>query len=206
MNKIRKHIEILTEEASAEAALKLILPKIVGKEATVNIIAHQGKGDLQKKLPGKLAVYAKLFRQGQKVVVLLDRDKEECLSLKAQMERFAHQAGLITKTGKQLDNEFVVINRIAVEELEAWFLGDEKAVCTAYPKLGSFPRTLQRKNPDAIKDPFETLASLLRSAGYRSLGGKIELSRKVAACMETNRNRSASFRIFCDGIAACLKG
>jgi len=47
---------------------------------------------------------------------------------------------------------FQVINRIAIEELEAWFFGDWPAMCAAYPKLdASVPKRAGLRDPDAIK-------------------------------------------------------
>ena len=47
---------------------------------------------------------------------------------------------------------FQVLNRIAIEELEAWFFGDVQALNQAYPKT---PKTLghksRYKDPDSIK-------------------------------------------------------
>ena len=50
----KKHLEILTEEPSAEVALRFLLPKIVGANATYKIITHQGKYDLLKVSPQKV--------------------------------------------------------------------------------------------------------------------------------------------------------
>lgn len=205
MSTQKPHLEILTEELSAEAALNKLLPKIVGQAATIKIIAHQGKGNLLKDLPAKLKAYSKTFHTSQKILVLLDRDKEDCAGLKKKMEEKAKQANVLTKSAANTGQAFLVANRIAIEELEAWFLGDERAVCAAYPKLRAFPKEFSRKNPDMIKNPFETLESILRKAGYRNIGGKIELSRKIATHMDASRNRSASFKAFCDCISACLR-
>jgi hypothetical protein len=47
----------------------------------------------------------------------------------------AISAGLITKSSCQKDKSFQVLNRIVVEELEAWFFGDVQAIRQAYPKV-----------------------------------------------------------------------
>lgn len=47
---------------------------------------------------------------------------------------------------------FQVLNRLAIEELEAWFFGDVAALHSAYPRV---PSTLGRRSryrdPDAIR-------------------------------------------------------
>ena len=70
-----------------------------------------------------------------KIVVLIDEDREDCLKLKKQLEDIAISAGLIPKSSCQKYKSFQVLNRIVVEELEAWFFGDVQAIRQAYPKV-----------------------------------------------------------------------
>jgi hypothetical protein len=92
-----------------------------------------------------------------------------------------------------------VINWLAVEELEAWFLGDIDAVRAAYPRV---PRALPRRSPfgdpDAIAGgTWEALERVLQEAGYHRGGlEKIRAAREIAAQMEPGRNRSRSFQGF----------
>lgn len=199
----KKHLEILTEEPSAEAALRLLLPKIIGDRATWKIITHQGKYDLLRQLPSRLKAYQKSIKANERIVVLLDKDKDDCLNLKRQIETTALQVGLATKSVPQSKN-FHLVSRIAIEEIEAWFLGDEKAVCTSYPALQSFPTKLKRRDPDSIANSSETLEKLLKNAGYRSIGGKIEVAKKIAQNMTPTANRSKSFNVFVEGVNACV--
>ena len=55
---VKKHLEILTEEPSAEAALRLLLPKIVGASATYKIITHRRTGSMRL-----LSIFAGVSRQ-----------------------------------------------------------------------------------------------------------------------------------------------
>lgn len=48
------HLEVLVEEPSAEAALEILLPRLVGPEVEIRLHPHQGKQDLLAALPGKL--------------------------------------------------------------------------------------------------------------------------------------------------------
>jgi hypothetical protein len=70
-----------------------------------------------------------------KIVILIDKDREDCLELKEKLEIMAISSGLITKSSCQKDKSFQVLNRIVVEELEAWFFGDVQAIRQAYPKV-----------------------------------------------------------------------
>jgi len=51
------HIEILVEELSMEAALRLIVPKIIG-DLSFEVYPYQCKQDLLDKLPGRIKGYA----------------------------------------------------------------------------------------------------------------------------------------------------
>ncbi len=99
------------------------------------------------------------------------------------------------------------INRIAVEELEAWFFGDVGALVAAYPGV---PETLDRRakyrNPDAIAGgTWEALERVLQEAGHHGGGlAKVRAARDIAAHMDPGRNRSRSFQVFRDAIVACL--
>ena len=129
------HIEFLVEEPSAEAALNNIVPRVIGVEHTFKVHPFQGKQDLLKSLPKRLRGYARWLPADWRIVVLVDEDREDCRQLKARLESAASGAGLVTRTAAGIPSRIQVVNRIAVEELEAWFLGDAEALCTAFPKV-----------------------------------------------------------------------
>ncbi len=197
------HLEVLVEEASAEVALECLLPAILGPETTFRIHPHQGKQDLLRKLPARLHGYKRWLPESWIGVVLIDRDGLSCVEVKGDLERMARDAGLLTKVAAGTGRTFQVLNRIAIEELEAWFFGDVEAICSAYPR---FPRTLGERSgyrdPDAIQGgTWEALERELQRAGYHSGGlSKLKAARDIAAKMVPARNRSRSFRVFCDGI------
>jgi hypothetical protein len=197
------HIEFLVEEESCAEALRSLVPKIVGETASFGLHFFQGKPDLLKKLPERLAGYANWLTDDYRIVVLVDRDNDDCKNLKAQLDEIAAEKGLKTRSTSRDKRRFHVMNRIAVEELEAWFLGDVEALSAAYPRV---PGTLGKKrgyhDPDAIRGgTWEALERTLRKAGYYSTGmPKIEVARNVAARMDPSRNRSHSFQVFRDGL------
>lgn len=51
------HIELLVEEASMEAALRLLLPRIIG-DTSFAIYPYQCKEDLLRSLPNRMRGYA----------------------------------------------------------------------------------------------------------------------------------------------------
>src|SRR3990170_2313858 len=109
------HVEVLVEEPSAEAALRLILPRILG-DITFEVYPHQGKQELLQRLLERLRGYASWIPDDWRVVVILDRDDEKCDALKNRLEDFAQRAGLPTKS-RPRRNRYSVVNRLAIEEL-----------------------------------------------------------------------------------------
>lgn len=201
------HIEILVEEASSEIVLNEIVPKIVGNEVTFKVHDFRGKHNLIKKLPDRMRGYNSILKSQTdwRIVVLIDEDRQDCQELKQTLEEIAIQAGLTTPS---TSDSFQVLNRIAVEELEAWFFGDIGALKGAYPKI---PQTLtQRRSyriPDEIKGgTFEALERVLSAAGYYSKGfmPKTEVARNIAPFMSPDINSSKSFQVFRDGLKLFL--
>ena len=187
-----------------EAMLDTIAPGIIGERATFKVLTYQGKAKLLRELPKRLRGYAKrVENENLRVVVLVDRDAEDCRELKTQLESFAQQADLSTKTNPRPDGGFFLVNRIVIEELESWFFGDTNAICSAFPgvpdSLGEKPRF---RDPDAIKGgTWEALHKVLREAGYYPTGlPKTEVARKIAEKLIPEENRSRSFQVFRDGL------
>jgi len=197
------HIEFLVEEPSAEAALQNLLPKILGHVATFNIHPHQGKPDLLRKLPALLRGYSYWLPENWRIVIFMDADDDDCLELKAQLEQVVRDAGLVTKSAALPGHRFQVLSRLAIEELEAWFFGDPKALKAAYPRVSAtLGQRARYKNPDAIAGgTWETLERLLQRSNYFPEGlPKITAAREVSRHMDPARNRSRSFQIFRQGL------
>ena len=203
----RMHIEFLLEEPSAEAVLNAILPKILSDNISFELHVFKGKQDLLKKLPDRLQVYSKWIPNNWRIVVLIDEDRRDCHELKAKLEKTADDAGFVTKSSAGPNENFQVVNRLAIEELEAWFFGDVEAVHAAYSRI---PRNLQSKakyrDPDAIRGgTYEALERLLvRARYYTGKLPKVTVAQNIAQHMEPNRNRSKSFQVFLEGLKACV--
>jgi hypothetical protein len=202
------HIEFLVEEPSAEAAINNLLPKIL-QDVTYATHPHQGKPDLLAKLPNRLRGYRKWLPRDWRIVVLVDEDRRDCRALKAALEKAAHDAGLVTKSSVTGKGVCQVMNRLAIEELEAWYFGDVDALVAAYPRV---PPTLGAKaryrDPDAIRGgTWEGLERVLKEAGH-CRGGlpKVETARNVSRHMDPQRNRSKSFQVFRDGLLELAQG
>ena len=198
------HIELFLEEPSAEAFLQGLLPKLVPAGTTWNPIVFQGKTDLLGNLERRLKGYKSWIPDDCKILVLIDEDRANCRKLKARMEAAAASAGFFTKTAA-VGGKFTVLNRIAVEELEAWFFGDSIALAAAFPGVSpTLGAKAAYRNPDAITGgTWEALERVLQRAGYYGGGlPKIEVAREMALHMEVGRNTSPSFKTFVQGISS----
>lgn len=200
------HIEFHLEEPSAEAALRNIVPRILAISYTANYHVYKGKNDLLRKLPKRLLAYNRSsLPTNWRIVVLIDEDRQRCTELKMELEAASKKAGLWTKSEAARGNVFQVLNRIAIEELEAWFFGDVKALAIAYPGVSPKLSYQQRyRDPDAINGgTWEMLEKVLQRAGhYRSGLRKIEAAHMISQHMDPRRNRSKSFQVFRDGLLA----
>ena len=200
-----RQIHILVEEPSAEAALENLLPRICGDQAVNwSIYPFQGKHQLLARLADRLRGYARRVKNEDiRVVVLIDKDQQECHDLKQRLELCAKRAGLSTKSAPEWNGNFAVLNRIAIEELEAWFFGDLGAVRSAYPRV---PANLGGKkkfrDPDRISGgTAEALFRVLKRASYfGDYLPKIEVARAISQHMDPAINRSRSFQNFVQGI------
>ena len=89
-----------------------------------------------------------------------------------------------------------LVNRIAIEELEAWYFGDWPAVCAAYPKVSAHVASKAGyRDPDSIAGgTWEAFERVLQRHGYFRGGlAKIEAARALGAAIDPARNRSVSF-------------
>lgn len=197
-----EHLEVLVEEPSMEACLRELLPKILEGKATFSIYPSQCKQELIKVLPQRLRGYSSWLPLNYKIVVVVDRDDDDCKQLKEELEKIVAEAGLNSRT-KVGANKWEVVTRIAIEELEAWFFGDINALRTAYPRL---PENLSKKanfrNPDTIQGgTWEALERELKKAGYYRNGlRKIEVAREIGKNINPHSNTSRSFQVFRDAI------
>jgi hypothetical protein len=190
-----EHIEVLVEEPSMEAALRLLIPKVAGP-LSFEVYPHLCKQDLLAKLLDRLRGYSQWLPESWRIVVVVDRDDDDCDALLARLEAIAKRAGLGTRASPGR-KPWVVVNRLAIEELEAWFFGDWAAVRTAYPRVpATIPSQAKYRDPDAVAGgTWEAFERVLQKAGYFKGGlAKIEAARTIAAGMDPSRSTSRSFQ------------
>ncbi len=202
------YIEFLIEEPSTEAALYNLIPRIIGDAVDFAVHPYQGKLDLLTKLPQRLKGYCAWLPEDGRIVVLVDRDDDDCRALKTELDAMAQVAGLTTRTVVGDGAQFHVLNRLAIEELEAWFFGDIAAIRAAYPRVPeSLAKRAKYRNPDAIAGgTWEALERELQRAGYFPGGlQKIVAARAISLHMQPDRNCSRSFQVFQQGLHRLLQ-
>ena len=103
-----------------EAALQPLLARILG-DTSFAVHVHQGKQDLLGRLESRLRGYARWLPADWRVIVLVDRDNDNCEKLRGKLEDISLSSGLTTRKTRS-GEDYTVVTRLAIEELEAWVL------------------------------------------------------------------------------------
>ena len=161
---------------------------------------HKGKGQLptnliappaprDETLLGQLAAKLRAFGRsdpGSPVVVMVDADRDNCLTLKNS---------LVTMLGQLAHRPRDVVFRIAVEEMESWFIADTAAVQQAYPAVNL--GILTAIAPDAVVGAWEQLALALGLNPALCTGAdKEDWAKTVSPHLELAHPPSPSFATF----------
>jgi len=209
------HFEILVEDISGKTALEILIPKIISTEQhTFNIHPYKGSGHIPTDLksasdPKKRILLDQLPKIVQGwgktlsgypdysfvLIVICDLDKR-CLST------FRRELlDLVDKCNPKPKTQFC----IAIEEGEAWYLGDFAAIKKAYPKAKQ--KVLDSYTNDSICGTWEKLADAVYSGGSKELSKppwhkvgeeKSKWAKKIPPHMDVDNNLSPSFRYFRD--------
>lgn len=185
-----------------EVFLQALLPRLLPEDTTFEIRAFQGKSDLLSKLEDRLRAYERWLPPHWHIVVLVDRDNDDCRKLKARLERMAADSGLL-KSSQSRGQGRQITNRIVIEELEAWYFGDWDAVCAAYPRLNrGLPSRPRYRDPDGVPGgTWEAFERILKRQRYFTTGlRKSEAARAIAPHIRPDRNRSRSFQVFIEAV------
>lgn len=171
------------EEHSAQAMLAGLLPRLLPDGWEVRYVVFEGKQDLEKQLPRKLRSWR---LPACKFVVLRDKDGGDCVIIRQ---------GLVDKCIAAGKPETLV--RIAIHELESWYLGDLAAVASGLGIANLEQKQNSRKFrcPDILANPVQELTGLT-SGQYQKVSG----SRAIGPFLSVENNCSQSFNKFIDGI------
>ena len=208
------HFEILIEDISGKTALEILVPKIIDTEQhTFKIHSYKGAGRIPKdlkpksdpkkrvlldQLPRLIQGYGRTFAVTPNyfnvLLVVCDLD-DRCLKA-FRKELF----DCVDNCNPKPEIYFC----IAIEEGEAWYLGDLEAVKKAYPsaKFG----ILNAYRNDSICDTWEKLADAIFVGGSAKLSKvsgqigkeKIIWAHKISPHMDVDKNLSQSFCYFRD--------
>lgn len=192
------HLIVLVEEPSMEAFLLALLPRLIPRDRTFEVHPFQGKSDLLKKLTERLRGYASWLPDSWRILVIVDRDEEDCHRLKQRLEHSAEEARIRSRSHVR-SAAWQLVNRIAIEELEAWYFGDWQAVIQAYPRVSpNIPARAPFRDPDQIQGgTWEAFERVMKSNGYFRQGlRKIEVARLLGSLIDPVRSTSESFRQF----------
>lgn len=194
-----------------------IIPKIIGSESvnTFRIIPYRGCGSLPKglkanqaadkrallnQLPKLLVGYSMTFQNcvdDNAIIVVCDLDARDKTAFLSELNRIRESALAATTVSLK------VCFCLAVEECEAWLLGDWDAIKEAYPKARI--NVFRRYVNDSICGTWEMLADVvysggseeLKKRGYAAIGtAKCEWAENISQRMNVDSNRSPSFNRF----------
>ncbi len=206
------HFEILIEDQSGQTMLEILIPKIIGEQHTFRFHDYRGIGHIPKnltsrtdarkrilldQLPRLLKGYGKTFagyspNYPAAVIVVCDLD-DKCLKAFRQ-ELF----NVLNACNPKPETRFC----IAIEEGEAWLLGDIPAVKAVYPNARD--NVLRSYENDSICGTWELLADAVFSGGANELKKegwqvgreKSVWAEKITPHMNVDNNESPSFRYF----------
>lgn len=185
-------IRVLVEGKSEQLLIEQWCIRAFPKHEVI-VHPHQGKGEipnLTKKpdyrrrglldqLPATLRALAK--EQETAVLVLVDSDDEECTDLKNRLLTLATQ---IRPKPTRL------MFRIAVEETEAFYLGDLKAIRKAYPDADM--KKAKRYTPDSVCGTAELFGEIINDDGLNKVAWAEAMGNTLTTRPEGSR--SPSFR------------
>ena len=141
-----------------------------------------------------------------RIVVIVDRDSDDCLELKSRLEDMCVRAGLRSRRVGG-GSDWQVATRIAIEELEAWYFGDWYAVQAAYPCVSpNIPNQARYRDPDAIAGgTWETFERILQKHGYFKQGlAKVQAATEIGKHIDPQCTRSRSFSVFHGAISEAM--
>lgn len=212
------HIEVLVEDSSGERLLAQLLPQILGswgEPHTWKLVAYKGIGRIPPGLVAKadptkrvlLDQLPRLLKGYGKtpgidaLVVVLDTDRRDCKAFLHELQSVVERCHPAPQT----------LFRLAIEEMEAWYLGDRAALLKAYPRAKR--DVLDRYVQDGVCGTWELLADAVHAGGVAAikkagwpLPGQLkhEWAEKIGPFMNLQQNVSPSFCKFRDGVSRLI--
>ena len=171
------------------------------KGCELTIHAHRGRGRLPSdlasrpdpkhhglldQLPAKLRGFAQSLGPGDAVVVLVDADADSPGEFAAAIENAARSIAPTLR----------VYVHLAIEETEAFYLGDLRAIERVYPRADM--SAARRRVPDSICGTWELFGRVIHDGG----GNKTSWAEAMgpAVTVRAEQSRSPSFRTLVAGL------
>jgi len=215
------HFEILVEDESGKRALEILVPNIIGENHTCTVHPYKGIGHIPRNLsnsrdprnkmllnnlPKLIRGYGKTFNTYPTdypavLIVVCDLD-DKCL------KKYREELLAILES---CDPRPITGFCIAIDEGEAWFLGDIDAIKSAYPNAKT--SILDGYHNDSICGTWEKLADAIYAGGSASLSKKgwqavskekSNWAEKISPNMDITNNSSPSFNYFRDKLRGVL--
>lgn len=211
------YFQFLVEDMSGGYLIRKLMDQVVAQNPDVSYDckSFKGIGGFTKKntvketktgkLLNDLATYLRGFNKSLQnmpavIVVVMDNDDRDTEAFRAELEQVANQNMIV------VDHIFC----IAVEEIEAWLLGDEKAILAAYPNAKI--SHLHSYKQDSICGTWEVLADVVYPGGrtkmkkacqsYGEIGKiKCEWANNIGSYIDWGNNKSPSFQFFASEIS-----
>ena len=207
------HFEILVEDQSGKKMLDILIPKVIGDQHTFRVIDYRGTGHIPRnlrsstdarnrllldQLPRLLRGYGSTFANypaNYPAAVILVCDLDDKFLKVFREELFT----VLNACNPKPETRFC----IAVEDGEAWLLGDLSAIKVAYPNAKN--NVLNHYKNDSICGTWELLAdavfqggssALIRRGGQAVGSEKSAWAERIAPHMNVETNTSPSFRYF----------
>ena len=214
------HFQFLIEDQSSAVLIEKVMENIIKDDTVVtyNCKAFKGIGGFTKKntvkethsgkLLNDLATYMRGFQRSLQgieasLIVVLDNDDNDPEEFRDQLDNIADM--------NSIEMDHVVC--LAIEEVEAWLLGDESAIQKAYPEYKK--NILHDYKQDSICGTWEVLADVVYKGGMREIKRrkmsymeigrlKSEWAEKIGDQMVFLDNKSPSFQFFYEAITKRL--
>lgn len=210
------HFQYLIEDQSGRALIDQIMKRVIKNPQvdTFDCKSFKGIGGFTKKntikemhtgkLLNDLATYMRGFQRSLQgvdavLLVVLDNDNNDPAEFMKELESVAQI--------NRIDMDHVFC--LAIEEVEAWLLGDEEAIKCAYPNYKK--SILNSYEQDSICGTWEVLADVIYKGGIREIRkkkmsymeiGKLksEWATEIGRYMTYKDNKSPSFQLFYENV------
>ncbi len=205
------HVEFCVEDASGKILLEAIIPKIINPDTSWRVHSYRGIGHIPKGLGNTTNAQKRMILDNlpklirgcadtpyiSALIIVVDNDDRNCVQFLGELKNIHTSVAPKSK----------VIFRIAIEEMEAWLLGDRKAIEEAYTSARASP--MDSYIQDSICGTWEILAdaiypggsTALKALGWPAPGvAKCEWAKNIGPRLDINCNTSPSFNKFVEAV------